>query len=664
MGVWTLEHDEVTQTFAQWGLCQPVISFVSFDVSTASFDHTGAEFDSAPLFAFKDDLIIRLDDVIVFRGQVRATPRGLHGSEERIGYEVADVWWNLTRLPFQQQWAHAGLLARVVLFAMQNGTALAAAGVLEEIIGYAAECGAPVQFGTATGITIIPVGLDAREITCAEALLKVRAWCPDVATRMDYTTSPTTVSFIKRADADTHTLAALHAANDLDITPLHEQRVSQVVIIYEQRNMVDGKEQMVPVRRVYPPGSDGKAEGAVVMSVPLGGYTRQKQSLSTVNISANSKAWWERHYPWLKQATGVSISGGAIVVPVDGGEDAPNTYGWVYEITDGAVPSWIEDEHPVTGTVKVTANATGFSFKGSPYSTYPLTVTMQATSLAGQDYFRFDTSSAEDIPTGVEEAYFNATNPLHWQGQYVMEEDEISLTLPRPGDVLNLAGGQAEARGWTTMNAHVQSVELDVQMGRTSIGFGQPEHLGVQDLIAMMRARQGLQESQVRLERAGSSTGGRQLGPRSTANRNSVPEPQAVVSGGTQLVVSQVSTGVFTITSGTVNGVPVRNGSVGGSDITNISPPSWSISDGVLYLGIKWNLTFERDTLTSATGPICFVASGSSMPSDDESGGNYVVQLANIVGGVIADNFSPRKSLWCKAFDAGAGDGRAQITLA
>lgn len=53
----------------------------------------------------------------------------------------------------------------------------------------------------------------------------------------------------------------------------------------------------------------------------------------------------------------------------------------------------------------------------------------------------------------------------------------------RPGQVLNLVNSANAA--WSTMMAPIQIVEEDLETGKTTITFGTPRHLGVQDLITL-----------------------------------------------------------------------------------------------------------------------------------------------------------------------------------
>lgn len=660
MAEWTLEYDGTEKSFAQWGLCQPVLRFVSFDISTCTFDHVGAAFDGAPLFPFESTIIVRCGGVVVFRGEITETPRGVRGAEEHVGYVASDLFYALSITPYQQAWTGAGTQGRVVLFADEDGSTSSAGAMFAQIIDYAqSECGLPVAFGSATGITVQPVSYDAREVVILEALRLVRAWCPDVATRVDYTADPPAVHFVKRSNAAVHSLPVEAAANALDIRPLYASQVGSVVIRYVTRNTVDGEVVPSITTDAYPEGSTGKERRAVVLSVDLAGAARQSQYLQTVNIEPDANWWWKRHAGWLHDVTDLVIEEGAIKVPAADGSavDGPNTYGWVREIVAGAVPGWIPEDDHVSGTVRVTATAS-YTKDGVAQTGKKLMANVQATSLGGGTYWHEDRSAVESVPLGLAEAYYGSTNPLQWAGQYVIDEDEVTLTLPRPASVLNLTGGAAAARGWTTMKAQVQDVTVDVQQGRTSITFGAPEHLGLQDLIGQMRSRSGLSESQTRLERAGQAGAGGAIGPQRMAGAALVPEPDTTEM--MPLTVYRLADGTLSVTPGQVAGMPIRSGAIDGPLITSTDPPTWDISTtGVLYLGVKVDLTFSHDMLISWSNVRPFVASAVSTPAEDWTAGEYVRVLATVVDGVLTANYSPRHNLELDVRDVGEADSRA-----
>lgn len=93
----------------------------------------------------------------------------------------------------------------------------------------------------------------------------------------------------------------------------------------------------------------------------------------------------------------------------------------------------------------------------------------------------------EAIPATLAETFFDSIKDLQWQGTIVVNVDGASGTMG-PGNILNLAGGDAE---WEAMSALVQSVEEDLLTGETRIEFGPPDQLGPQDFLELINFRRG-----------------------------------------------------------------------------------------------------------------------------------------------------------------------------
>lgn len=90
---------------------------------------------------------------------------------------------------------------------------------------------------------------------------------------------------------------------------------------------------------------------------------------------------------------------------------------------------------------------------------------------------------AEAVPTGVAAHVYNSTQTLHWEGSVALIDQE-ALEVQYLGGTLNISGGRSE---WTTMQAVVQQVSVSAAGGTTSITFGPPNHLSIQDIIELMR---------------------------------------------------------------------------------------------------------------------------------------------------------------------------------
>jgi hypothetical protein len=100
------------------------------------------------------------------------------------------------------------------------------------------------------------------------------------------------------------------------------------------------------------------------------------------------------------------------------------------------------------------------------------------------------------------------------------------------------------------------------------------------------------------------------------------------------------SDGSISITAGLYHGEIVVTDTKTGPAIDDSAPPSWSITDGGLYLGVKYELTTDSGYLVYAEiedSP--FVKAAGSPPADSPSTGQFYQLLALIADGEIVSNY-------------------------
>lgn len=91
---------------------------------------------------------------------------------------------------------------------------------------------------------------------------------------------------------------------------------------------------------------------------------------------------------------------------------------------------------------------------------------------------------AEPEPAGLAASLYASLGALQHEGRCVLVGAQ-HFGVARPGHSIRLSGGPDS---WATMNAVVQSVELDVAAERTTVSFGPPSRLGPQDLFQLLQA--------------------------------------------------------------------------------------------------------------------------------------------------------------------------------
>jgi len=84
---------------------------------------------------------------------------------------------------------------------------------------------------------------------------------------------------------------------------------------------------------------------------------------------------------------------------------------------------------------------------------------------------------------GLAQYLYDQVKDVQWSGVLTLVEEEVS-GLVGIGQAVNVIGGRPE---WAAMRAMVQSVTEEIETGTTRIELGPPEHLGIQDLVELLK---------------------------------------------------------------------------------------------------------------------------------------------------------------------------------
>ncbi len=132
----------------------------------------------------------------------------------------------------------------------------------------------------------------------------------------------------------------------------------------------------------------------------------------------------------------------------------------------------------IQATVKLKA------LDGNKFLTKKLSVKIATTDGVSGTYWTLDAfDSGDPIPANLAQDIYTAFSQLQYDGRHVLVEQEC-LGRVKVGNTLSLTGG---LQAWQTMQATVQSVTEDLEDGRSTIVFGHAEHLGVEDLVELLR---------------------------------------------------------------------------------------------------------------------------------------------------------------------------------
>lgn len=561
MATWTLKYDGVTKSFEDWGLKALQRAQVSQAVGGVTLTQSGAAYDGTPLFAI--DAVVRIfkDGVPWHVGPVISVPRSGGAKSESLEYSIADPWWYLEQLTYEQPIAignTTGNTTRISLFGGVSGgetVKISVMGVIINAIALAASNGASMTVSFDGSFGVSPPIADMRDPTCAEIIRAALRWAPDATTGWYYGEEPDAVPMLRvatRAGATARTIdLADHASvNLITITARDDLRRDCVKIYYEITSTDAG--ETYTAMQLDAAGS-GSPFRTLKATLPLSGpqIQRQTQYLETAAISESSDAWWSRHVPSLGEASEVSIADGAIApAEAEGGS-------FSRVIIDGQVPGWLDDpESPVSGSMRVSAKATykvtkedgsEVSFKDDPVS-----VVLGCTSLGTDTYSRVTSyTEGEPVPTGVAAALLAALGVLQYDGKIKIKQRECSF-IARPGDVLNLTNGLT---AWATARMQVQKVDENIDAGETTITFGPPKHLSPQDIVEMLRTLRGKPPVYNLNERASGKAGdgNKTQGGKTTANDNGT-----AASAAWHRVVSKSPDGTKTMTLDAADGVKLE----------------------------------------------------------------------------------------------------------
>lgn len=497
---WTIEHDAVTKTAAEWGVVSLNLRRVSTAADVLTFRHDGVDFDGDPLFEYGDTIKLFRDGVKWFEGRVDAVPRSGSTQSEGMAYTVVGPWWYLEHLTYQQGWnldEGSGIIvvnkSHALLFHAIDGNKLDVAGQLSDVLNYAVNSGKPLQFEPANFPTVNPPVDEATDISCAEIIRMALLWVPDAVTWFDYSTDPPTLHIAQRGDltaVDLDIASEDYSLDGVDVRSRPDMQVPSVFLKFEQTNTIDGQPRTAVTEQKAPNDSiTGTEDGAFVATIELAGSTLQRtaQTIETSLIDVASAAWWQSWAKWLADSN-VEIS-----------VDATSTSrlsSLPRALTKGGIASWMKlsSGTPVSAE-KDTASArirVSVFAPGQPHTEenlivetdYLFSVEFVATDAPSDTYSTVvSASEGEEEPAGLAQSLYDATSTLQWQGSLEIKEEDVAGRI-NVGNVLNILSGRSE---WTTMNAVVQEIAESIDGGVTRVTFGPARQLGLKRRIDLLR---------------------------------------------------------------------------------------------------------------------------------------------------------------------------------
>lgn len=546
MSYWTLAVDGVEKTFEQWGFGQLKRSRKSLDADTGTFKHiTQDGVTTSPVIgAFKICTIWRDRELLngvfsngtkYFVGKVIKIPRAGSESDESTQYTLAGPWWYFENRLYEQPWyiysatqpsgiqgvdwlidvvtGYFFIIKRVTDLVLNQKLGASIAGnydkvstgqQIRDVLDWMVLKGAPIQFGSEFPSYTIPIdeamaqnvgcpNLDvpldvASCLVCSEVIKKMARWSPDVVAYWDYSTSPyPTLHGKVRSSLPVVTLpfgedpvTGTKIIQSMDVTPRYDLQVPMVRIIYRHKTDVGGTSYAITAEDVYPnpPPPDNEQFGALVGSVDLLGLsandTTAKVDVTTINL--NDLTFWKRFFPYLNFVTSPTLT------PSSGTRTGTNGYPNALNPDSAQIADWM-NVHTEKETVSVKAN---FVLPGGVHIARDqlLKVNIISTDAISKNYVKADvTSFPEPNPVGLAKLLYTSMEVLQWSGRIVLKASEVP-DVDYLGSVINVTGGATE---WETMKATVTGVEEDVDEGTVTLEIGPAEHIGIADLVELLK---------------------------------------------------------------------------------------------------------------------------------------------------------------------------------
>lgn len=486
----------------------------------ATFRVTSADaLTAAPGFAYGDTVIITRGTRRVFYGRVTSIPREGTADSESVQVTLEGPWWYLRTtiliLPdyFERRDSETAARGLVKSSKFQYGgykTRSSFTGgsgwsegsgtetyplseAVDQVLDYVTRTrspAAPITVGTVGIGTVYIPRSEVKDMSCADALIRMLAWVPDSVIWFDHSTVPyPTIHIKKKQDLAANSQALSERVTGIGFAPRHDMVASGVVCFFEWDGSTgellgdDARFSRFQQTQVYPPGTEASAEGVLSMHIDLestAGTPDQTQTLHTKHINPSSESWWQEKIPWL-------ADGRMAELKIHSGSVEPSGYN--QEIVGGTITDWMEEDLGFTANSVVARARVDFKWVDGNSITkkknVALSITLNGSNKAGGTFTKKGQSgTCEQPPPGLAQRLYEAMSILHWQGDVSWVDGECG-DRPTVGQVLHITGGLAD---WETMGAMIYEVEWAVDSGKTTVSTGVPPYLTAGQIIEMWRA--------------------------------------------------------------------------------------------------------------------------------------------------------------------------------
>lgn len=498
---WELSTDSGSNwvTFASLNLNHAVRHLVVNGLDTFTFRGPAALALTADFptgFTYGSTIIIRKNDgatnPIWFYGRLDLAPRSGSGPEESIQYRLNGPWWYLQSCAYMQSWkvfdtgGHVLVNAnktRVVLCQNSAGNLIDSGAQITDAIDWAISRGALITKGTIDSGCNLPFD-ERMNISCAEVIMSMLRYTPDVVAWFDYTTTPYPTFHCRKRSNLSAVSSAITALSDLDpITPRYDLQIPGITLQYEKTNSYDNNTWNTVETDT---AGTTSAINSIFLSFELAGSTAssltQDLTVEAVPVSLNDKAFWKSKIDWLNSIldADLTIESGTI------GAASDPTLNEI--LIEGTIQDWMDvDYEDQLWSCLVSYKTKSLTDSSEIKKTKKELVTWQCVACNGATK-TYRTLAAYDngeaTPTGLAAQIYASWNVLHYEGSLKHVATEVPGTLI-PGTKLNLTSGRTE---WASMASLIVETIEDIDSGKTTVSFGPLARLEVDALVGLFRA--------------------------------------------------------------------------------------------------------------------------------------------------------------------------------
>ena len=420
-----------------------------------------------------------------FKGRAAKIRVELLGGSQTASLTAHNAWGELERIAYQQAWTRStptGVRSvyrgKVVLGQNAAGAKIGVGDQIRDILSYAISCGANMQIGN---IDIDSAMLldEARDLSCAQALLRALKWSPNAAAFFDYSGSGEPTLHVLKKGSLLRESAAISESGALKISvsPRPDLSLAGVSVKYERENVANGVSSLEVEEDNYPANISSAAKNVLVMSVDLEGKRSSCDAFSIVcgTINLSSRQWWRKHIPSLSSADFAIL------------ESSLDDDTYQRELLEGSIVAGMN-----FGKIRTAARAKiRYSTPDGTYITKSVAANILSTNAFTGTYYIWRVSQyAEQMPQGLARAIYEAASDLQYEGSAELSD---SLGSEYIGRLVSISS--ASRPEWAAVKSNAVCVEENLSTGSTLVKFGPPKHLYPDEISELFRINRNRKSS-------------------------------------------------------------------------------------------------------------------------------------------------------------------------